>query len=281
MEAGVSRYEGGPDGGVASFGEVFHGALYRRARVESATEYDVGMLQRLGVASARVAARENLYAVKIQPGSTPVHLRALVRHARELWRRKHPAGRRPLVVLVVDPVQRLFAGPVGLLSGTALERLNADEVERMGQVAQQLKVVADEDEVAIVFPSDGTKSGAAAGPQTVTDLRGNYQLNHLATTILGLTTRKPANPADPLSCAEALAAATGEKGDKGAADRARAYLAAMPRWWEGWAGSEAALRFKPRPALLDCSGNRQGDSEDLVLGFVRGAQVFFDATVTT
>jgi hypothetical protein len=171
-------------------------------------------------------------------------------------------------VLVIDPIQRLFAAPTGSLTGAALDRINADEVSRMGQVAQQLKVLADNEGVAIIFPSDGTKSGAAAGPQTVTDLRGNYQLNHLATTILGLHTRRPENPSDPRSAALALA------GDD--EDRAAAILRAMPGWWERWVATDEARRFGPRPIAIDCSGNRQADAGDLVLAFVRGACAFIE-----
>jgi hypothetical protein len=143
----------------------------------------------------------------------------------------------------------------------------------MGQVAQQLKVLADEDGIAILFPSDGTKTGATAGPIQVTDLRGNYQLNHLATTILGLHSRKPSNPRDPLSAAEALAGLEGRK--EGQPD-AEAILRTMPAWWIRWAGSEEALRFGPRPIALNCTGNRQGDTSDLFLAFVRGACAFME-----
>jgi hypothetical protein len=145
----------------------------------------------------------------------------------------------------------------------------------MGQVAQQLKVMADEDGIAIVFPSDGTKTGAGAGPQQVSDLRGNYQLNHLATTILGLHSRKPKNRSDPLDAARALAAAEGGSEEEQDA-RATKILGRMPPWWQRWAGSEEALRFGPRPIAIDCSGNRQADASDLVLAFVRGACAFIE-----
>jgi hypothetical protein len=146
----------------------------------------------------------------------------------------------------------------------------------MGQVAQQLKVMADEDEIAILFPSDGTKTGAAAGPHQVTDLRGNYQLNHLATTILGLQSRKPSDPRDPHSAAVALA---GSEGGKEGKPDAAAILSAMPPWWERWASSEDSMRFGPRPVAIDCTGNRQGDASDLLLAFVRGACAFVEKDV--
>lgn len=258
----------GPSGHLLTFADVYHGTAYRRGRAADARAEDVARLARLNEAAALAASRTNLYVESIAPGSTPTHLRALVRRARDAWWVAHPGAERPLCVLVIDPIQRLFAAPSGSLTGAALERINADEVSRMGQVAQQLKVLADCEGVAIVFPSDGTKSGAAAGPQVVTDLRGNYQLNHLATTILGLHTRRPANPSDPRSAALAL---TGD--DEGRAD---AILRAMPAWWERWAATDEARRFGPRPIAVDCSGNRQADAGDLVLGFVRGACAFVE-----
>lgn len=258
----------GPVGELLTFSEVYHGTAYRRGRGASASPEEIARLARLNEATQRAAARANLYVESIAPGSTPTHLRTLVRRARDAWSLAHPGAERPLCVLVIDPIQRLFAASSGSLAGVALDRINADEVSRMGQVAQQLKVLADTDGVAIVFPSDGTKSGAAAGPQAVTDLRGNYQLNHLATTILGLHTRRPADPADPRSAAMALA------GDD--QEQTEAILRAMPAWWEHWASSPDARRFGPRPIAIDCSGNRQGDARDLVLAFVRGACAFVE-----
>lgn len=258
----------GPEGPLLTFADVYHGTAYRRGRAADARTEDVARLARLNEASSRAASRSNLYVESIAPGSTPTHLRTLVRRARDAWWAAHPGTERPLCVLVIDPIQRLFAAPSGSLTGAALERINADEVARMGQVAQQLKVLADSDGVAIVFPSDGTKSGAAAGPQVVTDLRGNYQLNHLATTILGMHTRRPENTSDPRSAALALAG-----DDEGRAD---AILRAMPPWWERWTATDEARRFGPRPIAIDCSGNRQADAGDLVLGFVRGASAFVE-----
>lgn len=258
----------GPEGPLLTFADVYHGTAYRRGRAADARSEDVTRLARLNEASSRAASRSNLYVESIAPGSTPTHLRTLVRRARDAWWAAHPDTERPLCVLVIDPIQRLFAAPSGSLTGAALERINADEVSRMGQVAQQLKVLADSEGVAIVFPSDGTKSGAAAGPQVVTDLRGNYQLNHLATTILGMHTRRPENPSDPRSAALALAG-----DDEGRAD---AILRAMPPWWERWTATDEARRFGPRPIAIDCSGNRQADAGDLVLGFARGACVFVE-----
>lgn len=258
----------GPVGGLLTFSDVYHGSAYRHGRAADARLEEVARLARLNEATQRAASRENLYVESIAPGSTPTYLQTLVRRARDAWAAAHPGAERPLCVLVIDPIQRLFAAPSGSLAGAALDRINADEVSRMGQVAQQLKVLADSEGVAIVFPSDGTKSGAAAGPQAVTDLRGNYQLNHLATTILGLHTRRPADPADPRSAALALA------GDD--QEQAEAILRAMPAWWEHWASSPEARRFGPRPIAIDCSGNRQGDARDLVLAFVRGACAFIE-----
>jgi replicative DNA helicase len=258
----------GPTGHLLTFADVYHGTAYRRGRAGDAHAEDVARLARLNEAVARASSRPNLYVESIAPGSTPTQLRALVRRARDVWMQAHPGAEKPLCVLVIDPIQRLFAAPTGSLTGAALDRINADEVSRMGQVAQQLKVLADNEGVAIIFPSDGTKSGAAAGPQTVTDLRGNYQLNHLATTILGLHTRRPENPSDPRSAALALA------GDD--EDRAAAILRAMPGWWERWVATDEARRFGPRPIAIDCSGNRQADAGDLVLAFVRGACAFIE-----
>ena len=263
----------GPVGQLVTFSDVFHGITYRRGRAPDARAEDVARLARLNEATERARSRPNLYVENIVPGSTPTHLRVLVRRAREAWAVEHPDRKhhRPLCVLVIDPIQRLFAAPSGSLTGAALERINANEVARMGQVAQQLKVLADNDGVAIIFPSDGTKTGAAAGPNEVTDFRGNYQLNHLATTILGLHSRKPKDPSDPRSAAKALAG-----GDKAEESRVDEILSAMPGWWVSWARSDEARRFGPRPVVIDCSGNRQADAGDLVIAFIRGACAFVE-----
>jgi replicative DNA helicase len=263
----------GPAGHLVTFSDVYHGTAYRRGRASDARAEDIARLVHLNEAVARARSRPNLYVENLAPGSTPTLLRTIVRRARDAWALAHSdrGHHRPLCVLVIDPIQRLFAAPTGSLSGTALERINADEIARMGQVAQQLKVLADSEGVAIVFPSDGTKTGAAAGPQEVTDLRGNYQLNHLATTILGLHSKKPRDPGDPRSAARALAG-----GDKAEEARVDEIMNAMPGWWSAWARSDEARRLGPRPVAIDCSGNRQADAGDLVLGFVRGACAFVE-----
>ena len=116
----------GPTGPLANFGEVFHGGAYRAGRVSGASEAQVALLARLSEATNRASSHANLYVEHIAPGSTPMHLRGLVRRARETWALAHPRAEKPLALLVIDPVQRLFAAPSGALTGTALDRANAE-----------------------------------------------------------------------------------------------------------------------------------------------------------
>src|SRR5262249_17534350 len=150
-------------------------------------------------------------------GTTPDDIRRWVRAARETV-----AGAPTL--LVVDPLQRLYASERGNMTGRALERVNAEETDRVGAVAAQLKEIADQDDIAILFLSDTTKENVRTSGSSATGLRGSYALNHWATAIFGLQVAPtPEALATRLHEAKVIDdARTFEESLRGA----------MPSWWD-------------------------------------------------
>lgn len=197
---------------------------------------------------------------QLAPGAT-------VASVREVLRRERAAlGYDGLAVLVVDPLQRLFAADTGARTGKVLASINASEIERVGAVAQDLKVLCDDDEerVAVVFTSDTTKAavmGEAQGDGL--ELRGSYQLAHWATVIA--TFRAHEDPAK-------LALRTEKLGDAdldAEAIRASAPSAMMER--------KDADKLGRRYAAIHVAAARRGPARSFACGFVPGAGLLVQA----
>ena len=138
---------------------------------------------------------------QLAPGATVASVREV------LHRERAARGFNGLTVLVVDPLQRLFASATGARNGKALASFNANETERVGYVAEDLKVLCDDaqENLAAVFTSDTTKAAVMGDAQGEgLELRGSYQLAHWATIIA--TVRAHEDPA-------ALAARVEKLGD--------------------------------------------------------------------
>ncbi len=171
----------GPGMRPLSHGEIYYGHVWRGMQDEA---FD--RMERARQLLAQL--RANLYPQQILPGSTVAGLQRLVDAARHRAARQSvDVGKYP-VVLIVDPLQRLYASESGGLTGRALQAVNASETERVGAVAQQLKQFADDEKITVLFTSDTTKSAADRPSSNAVSFRGSYQINHLATMTLGLHT---------------------------------------------------------------------------------------------
>ena len=99
---------------------------------------------------------------------------------------------RPLVV-IVDPLHRLYASETGARNSHVASRMNANDVDRMTQVAFELKKLATEARAAIWFASDATMAThnqlrgdkKAAAPDTI--FRSSYAINNAITAGFSLT----------------------------------------------------------------------------------------------
>jgi hypothetical protein len=203
------------------------------------------------------------YPERVAPGSTVEDVCRIVDAAR----RQHPDA---LPLVVIDPLQRLFAAPMGAAQGRVLEGINADEISRVGMVAQQVRDVADCEGWAVMATSDTTKAGAA-GASSSSSLRGSYMLNHAATTILGLHVA----PSVEMLVQRLMDGTIGEQADR--AGIIAQLKGAIPHEW----GSRKDLQPEAlgmRYAYLDCSGNRNGPQNDLALAYVPGAMLFTERT---
>jgi replicative DNA helicase len=240
-----------------SFTEVIYGGAWRGEGVGLLHQTDVR--QRLTAARGEVARHDNLTVTRLPPGSTAHTLRELVLDRRQR-EQKPPA----LTVLVVDPIQRFYAAEQGALTGRTLDAANSNETERMSIVSQQVKELADELGLAVLFTSDGTKASAGGGLSSAQSLRGSYHLNHLATTIMGIRTGK--TPED-------LAEKLGSGDEKSGAASLNTLMAEREPWKSD---SEEQMRLGQRLAFVDMSGHRRGPANDMVFRFVPGAMTFVE-----
>jgi hypothetical protein len=254
-----------------SYAAVLYGSAWRR-EVTQDPQRNHAIQRTLIDAMQQVAAvvgppgSPHLFVQRAPSGTTPWDLRRLVRAAREAHTEGAPA------LLVVDPLQRLFAGPMGQLQGRALDQINANEIERVARVAEQLKTIADEDDVAVLFTSDTTKEAVRTSGGSSTSLRGSYALNHWATAIFGLHVAE--GP-------EELAARLTEGGivpkDQKGALESRLRHEGVPSWFEREA---AVTELGRRYAFADCSGARNSAETHLLLGYVKGAMTFLEGDAT-
>lgn len=250
-----------------SYSAVLYGAAWRNEVTQEPTRNHaihktlVDAMDKVG-AVIGPSTLPHVFVQRAPSGTTPWDLRRLVRAARAAHAPGAPA------LLVVDPLQRLFAGALGQLQGKALDQVNANEVDRVARVAEQLKTIADDDDVAVLFTSDTTKEAVRTSGGSSTGLRGSYALNHWATAIFGLHVS-----ADPEELASRLVeGGVVPKNDKGALeDRLR--NEAVPGWFER---DSAIGELGRRYAFADCSGARNGAESPLLLGYVKGAMTFVE-----
>lgn len=196
---------------------------------------------------------------QLAPGATVASVRNVLHREREA------RGFDGLALLIVDPLQRLFAAATGERTGKVLASINAAESERVGAVAQDLKVLCDDASlnVAAVFTSDTTKAAVLGDAQgDGLELRGSYQLAHWATIIA--TFRSNEDPA-------ALAARTEKLGDVDLdAERIRASApsAIMDR--------DDAVRLGRRYATVHIAKSRRGPPRSFACGFLPGAGLLLE-----
>jgi replicative DNA helicase len=255
-----------------SYADILYGRAWRgedsRGRPLVSQRVRDEVLTRLEAArSVLNAVSDRLFATQIEPGSTVDRLAALVRGARERAPERH-------TLLVIDPVQRLFASERHGRKGRAAEAINANETERVSAVAQELKHLADHEELSVVFTSDTTKAAAMGAMSSASSLRGSYQLNHLATVVLGLHSAKDAESVRRLldgedkKCREAIA-------EELTVDEIQ--RRSEPAWWSSRTDIASLGRAV---AVLECSKNRRGAPQAIALGFVRGATAFVEGEDT-
>ena len=196
---------------------------------------------------------------QLAPGATVASVQEV------LHRERAARGFNGLTVLVVDPLQRLFASATGERTGKVLASINALETERVGAVAQDLKVLCDnaQENVAAVFTSDTTKAAVMGDAQgDGLELRGSYQLAHWATTIGTFRAHE-----DPV----ALAGRTEKLGDAdldAEAIRRAAPSAIMDR--------NDAVRLGRRYAAVHIAKSRRGPPRSFACGFIPGAGLLLE-----
>lgn len=203
------------------------------------------------------AASEFLYIEQIPDGGTVDDVRAKA----EALRESYPND--PLVV-IVDPLQRLFVGEGGARSGVVARSINANETDRVGHVGLALKRVALDARAAVIFGSDSTMQAASDdGLGSSSGLRGSYTLSNAATSIFWLYVAD-----DP----EKLVKKLNERRLEWARDvhEINMEVAGLPK----------IQPLVPKPAALECRKNRRGRRNVAIpLVSVPGANLFLDGDV--
>jgi replicative DNA helicase len=241
--------------------DVLYGRAWRGEGVRP--EHREAVQSRLTVAGNQLSrVGDRLFVQQIEPGSTVDDLRARVTVARELSGLERP------LLLVVDPLQRLFASERSGRRGRAADAVNSNETERVGTVAQELKFLADTESMAVLFTSDTTKAAAMGAQSSVGSMRGSYQINHLATLVLGVHTAQ-----------DAAALRTRLDG------RGKDAEPVAPGLTEDAIRSSMIADMMTRPdaeklgvcvAAMEVSKNRRGPVQSFVLTFVPGAMCFIE-----
>ena len=223
--------------------------------------------KRLNAAYSRLSdAAERVFVQQVVPGSTVDDLTKLVKAAREMTRQAAPNA--PFV-LVVDPLQRFYASESGKRVGSALNAVNANETERIGAVAQELKAMCDHEQIAVIVTSDTTKAAAGGYQSSSQSLRGSYQFNHLATLVLGLHSKETPEDLDAYLEKGRNSSKTEGVGEVSTMTESD-FDRAMPKKWH----STPAKGLGARTILVECSKNRRGAPQDFALGAVLGAAWF-------
>lgn len=245
---------------AVSFGDVLWG---KHVAAETfASEHNAAeVLERYRRASEtlRRDVWSRLVVHQLAPGATVASVRDVLHRERTL------RGFNGLTVLVVDPLQRLFASATGERTGKVLASINALETERVGAVAQDLKVLCDDpaENLAAVFTSDTTKAAVMGDAQgDGLELRGSYQLAHWATIIATFRAHE-----DPTKLAER----TEKLGDVDLdAERIRASApsAIMDR--------DDAVRLGRRYAAVHIAKSRRGPPRSFACGFIPGAGLLLE-----
>lgn len=244
---------------AVSFGDVLWGTHLSSQSNEAARDAVLDRYTR-AAASLQEQVYPRLVVHQLAPGGTVAGVRELLRRERE------QRSYRGLAVIVIDPLQRLYAQAVGERTGKVLASVNSLETERVGAVAQDLKVLCDDEgeNVAAVFTSDTTKAavkGEAQGDGL--ELRGSYQLAHWATVIAHFQAAD-----DPEALAERVA------GARDSALSAQAIRAAAPS--DVMERADAA-RLGRRYAAVVVAKSRRGPPQSFACGFIPGAGLLLEA----
>lgn len=246
---------------AVGYRDVMYGKAWRGEGIPAAHKSDVhGRLTLAGHQLARVGTR--LFVQQIEPGSTVDDLRAHMTMARELGGIERP------LVLVVDPLQRLFASERSGRRGRAADAVNSSETERVGTVAQELKFLADTENVSVLFTSDTTKAAAMGAQSSVGSMRGSYQINHLATLVLGVHTASDAG---------ALRARLDGRGrDSDPVAPMLTEKEILSSLSSSTFSREDAIKLGVCAAAIEVSKNRRGPINSFALTFVPGAMCFIE-----
>ena len=146
--------------------------------------------------------------------------------------------------------------------------MNSNETERVGTVAQELKFLADTESMAVLFTSDTTKAAAMGAQSSVGSMRGSYQINHLATLVLGVHTAQDAAALRTRLDGRGKDAEPVAPGLTEDAIRAAMIADMMTR--------PDAEKLGVCVAAMEVSKNRRGPVQSFVLTFVPGAMCFIE-----
>lgn len=209
----------------------------------------------------RTETAGRLRVMKVTPGMTVNDLAVAVQRARD-------ATKADRVLLIIDPLQRLYVAQQGAIDGRVAASLNQSETERVGAVAQQAKALAETAGLAVWCNSDTTKAAVRGAESSETSLRGSYMLNHAATLVMSIAT------SDEHDGDRVVTALAGEAPSaSGREQHANAIRRALPSWWEQ--DHRAREDLGGSVAVLECTKNRNGPKPQTIGVLLRTVATFY------
>lgn len=166
-------------------------------------------------------------------------------------------------IIIIDPVQRLFGAPSSHLPARTLESINANDLERGGLVAQQVKEFASQHECVILGVSD-TKKMDRANTDSSEGARGHMYFQQLATHVYGIYGVTKQERINKLL----------EEKDITNTERFQ-MEAVQPDWFKDLP-EQFLSRFGHRYAFLDCSKTRNGPRSTALFTCLPGIPIYAD-----
>lgn len=202
-----------------------------------------------------------LRTMKVSPGMTANDLATAAQRARD-------ATKADRVLLIIDPLQRLYVAQQGAIDARVAASLNQSETERVGAVAQQVKALAETAGLAVWCNSDTTKAAVRGAESSETSLRGSYMLNHAATLVMSIAT------ADDHDGERVVSAVAGQSPSANDRDRfADTIRRALPSWWER--DHRVRESLGGAVAVLECTKNRNGPKPETIGVLLRTVATFY------
>ena len=248
---GAARHIHAAGGERLSFGEIVRKRRADRSPLSPTDRQRVAD----GVAAFRDEVADRFNVLRFGEGESL----EVIRSALRFWRQRNPAR---LVVLVLDPIQRIAPAQNEGMADEVYRSILKSEAERISLVCSQAKDFADAGDLAILWGSDANAASFTPGESASAGFRGGAKVGNAATTMFFLDRpRRSESVAD-------FAKRTGVEATRFALDSNPLFEMGDP------IDAEGAMQ-KP-PVIVTTYKNRAGANDSAGLRMVGHASTFED-----